>query len=225
MTKEELKQHCEKQVKMCEEWAKGNSREPSGKIYEEHKLILDLIKTLEQQSDDCVSFSLSDIKDIIDKLDTKCNRKYGRDSIYNEALHDFAYEFSKLRHVTLTHGTCKDCCHRDPEDKKCDCGHDIIWQLPREDNWYCVDFRKRDNKEMKDKKQIMLNELSKESEMVIATAYLYAKTYTMYGEDITKAWTTATQHSAIVKKAYNKGYADALLSLCAEKRGNSDGSN
>ncbi len=44
MTKEELKQHCEKQVKMCEEWAKGNGREPSGKIYEEHKLILELLE-------------------------------------------------------------------------------------------------------------------------------------------------------------------------------------
>ena len=26
---------------------------------------------------------------------------------------------------------CGECRHRDPEDKKCDCGHDIIWQLPR----------------------------------------------------------------------------------------------
>lgn len=55
MTKEELREHCEKQVKMCEEWAKGNDREPSGKIYEEHKLILDLIKALEQQPSDCIS--------------------------------------------------------------------------------------------------------------------------------------------------------------------------
>lgn len=52
MTKEELREHCEKQVKMCEEWAKGNDREPSGKIYEEHKLILDLIKALEQDGTD-----------------------------------------------------------------------------------------------------------------------------------------------------------------------------
>lgn len=50
MTKEELRAHCKKQVKMCEEWAKGNGREPSGKIYEEHKLILDLIKALEQEA-------------------------------------------------------------------------------------------------------------------------------------------------------------------------------
>ena len=34
---------------------------------------------------------------------------------------------------------CKDCKHRDPEDKKCDCGHDIRWQLPRDDYWYCAD--------------------------------------------------------------------------------------
>lgn len=34
---------------------------------------------------------------------------------------------------------CKDCRHRDPEDHKCDCGHDIQWQLPRQDNWYCAD--------------------------------------------------------------------------------------
>lgn len=66
---------------------------------------------------------------------------------------------------------------------------------------------------MKDKKQIMLDELSKEPEMVIATAYLYAKTYVTYGEDITKAWTTAAQQQTILEKAYNKGYADALLEL------------
>ena len=34
---------------------------------------------------------------------------------------------------------CKDCKHRDPEDRKCDCGHDIQWQLPRPDDWFCAD--------------------------------------------------------------------------------------
>ena len=38
---------------------------------------------------------------------------------------------------------CKDCKHRDPEDKKCDCGHDIVWQLPRDDDWYCADAERR----------------------------------------------------------------------------------
>ena len=34
---------------------------------------------------------------------------------------------------------CRDCRHRDPEDKKCDCGHTIQWQLPRPDDWFCAD--------------------------------------------------------------------------------------
>ena len=38
---------------------------------------------------------------------------------------------------------CGECKHRDPEDKKCDCGHDIIWQLPRGDDWYCGDAERR----------------------------------------------------------------------------------
>ena len=38
---------------------------------------------------------------------------------------------------------CKDCRYRDPEDHKCDCGHDIIWQLPRDDKWYCADAGRR----------------------------------------------------------------------------------
>ena len=38
---------------------------------------------------------------------------------------------------------CGECKHRDPEDKKCDCGHDIIWQLPRDDDWFCADAERR----------------------------------------------------------------------------------
>ena len=44
MTREELKEHCEKQIEMCELWAIGRGEEPSGKIYEEHKLILELLE-------------------------------------------------------------------------------------------------------------------------------------------------------------------------------------
>lgn len=39
---------------------------------------------------------------------------------------------------------CKDCKHRDPEDHKCDCGHDIYWQLPREDKWFCADAERKE---------------------------------------------------------------------------------
>ena len=44
ITREELKEHCEKQIQMCEMWATAKGEEPSGKIYEEHKLILELLE-------------------------------------------------------------------------------------------------------------------------------------------------------------------------------------
>jgi len=47
MTREELKRHCLKQIEDCEMWARLKGEEPHGKIYEEHKLILEL---LEQES-------------------------------------------------------------------------------------------------------------------------------------------------------------------------------
>lgn len=53
MTREELKVHCEKQIKQCEMWAKHNGEEPGGKIYEEHKLILELLD--QEPSSDMVS--------------------------------------------------------------------------------------------------------------------------------------------------------------------------
>lgn len=53
MTKEELKKHCLKQVEACEMWAKHNGEEPHGKIYEEHKLILELLE--QEPCEDCIS--------------------------------------------------------------------------------------------------------------------------------------------------------------------------
>lgn len=78
-------------------------------------------------SEDCVSREQA-------KIDVIPNSLYTSEQVI--ALLD------NLPPVTFAHGTCKDCKHRDPEDKKCDCGHDIQWQLPREDNWYCADFEK-----------------------------------------------------------------------------------
>ncbi len=53
MTREELKRHCLLQIEGCEMWAKHNGEEPTGRIYEEYKLILEL---LEQEScKDCIS--------------------------------------------------------------------------------------------------------------------------------------------------------------------------
>ena len=44
MTREELKRHCLKQIEGCEMWAKYKDEEPRGRIYEEHKLILELLE-------------------------------------------------------------------------------------------------------------------------------------------------------------------------------------
>lgn len=55
MTKEELKEHCKRQVECCEMWARNSGGKPHGKVYEEHKLVLDLINTLDQSGEDCAS--------------------------------------------------------------------------------------------------------------------------------------------------------------------------
>lgn len=56
----------------------------------------------------------------------------------------------------------------------------------------------------------LIDELSKMPPMVIATAYLHAINYTLYGVDVTEKWLTATQNASALEKAYNKGYYDAL---------------
>ena len=62
----------------------------------------------------------------------------------------------------------------------------------------------------------LIDELSKMPPMVIATAYLYAINYTLYGEDVTEKWLTATQNAAALERAYQKGWYDALQSSSAE---------
>ena len=56
----------------------------------------------------------------------------------------------------------------------------------------------------------LIDELSKMPPMVIATAYLHAINYTLYGVDVTEKWLTATQNTSALEKAYKKGYYDAL---------------
>lgn len=58
----------------------------------------------------------------------------------------------------------------------------------------------------------LIDELSKMPPMVIATAYLHAINYTLYGIDVTEKWVTATQNSSALEMAYRKGYYDALQS-------------
>lgn len=59
----------------------------------------------------------------------------------------------------------------------------------------------------------LIDELSKMPPMVIATAYLHAINYTLYGEDVTERWVTATQQECALEKAYNQGYYDAMQRL------------
>ena len=81
--------------------------------------------------DDCVS--RQSMLDAITEIDENINM-----DIYTNEVREIIEALPPV-----TPGTCKDCIHRDPEDKKCDCGHSIVWQLPREDNWYCKDFEKK----------------------------------------------------------------------------------
>ena len=57
-------------------------------------------------------------------------------------------------------------------------------------------------------KRQLLDDLSKESTMVLSTAYAYAKNYVLYGEDITKPWTTAVQQASILEQVKMKAWAE-----------------
>lgn len=108
MTKEELKEHCERQIKMCEEWAKGNGREPSGKTYEEHKLILELLE--QPTSDDCVSRA-----EVIDELN-----RLGRNAFKDDTDYDNFFAFvDSLPPVTPTQSWIP-----------------VSEDLPKENGWY-----------------------------------------------------------------------------------------
>lgn len=67
----------------------------------------------------------------------------------------------------------------------------------------------------------LIDELSKMPDMVLSTAYLHAINYTLYGEDVTEKWITATQNASALEKAYRKGYYDALQRK-AERSGTDD---
>ena len=72
----------------------------------------------------------------------------------------------------------------------------------------CGDFKSEVVQEYESR--ALIEELSKMPPMVIATAYLHAINYTLYGEDVTEKWMTATQNTSALGKAYRKGYYDAL---------------
>lgn len=172
MTKEELRVHCEKQVKMCEEWANGNARQPSGKIYEEHKLILELLKEnedfqnyldkanhtnseliqiierhkMQQPSDDCVSR-----KAVLETIED-CSSD-GLKGIFCSYVDGerFKEYIERMPSVTVKHGNCMDCKYNKSvhshiicyTDTYCECGHRNEMRVA--ETFCCADFKKRAN--------------------------------------------------------------------------------
>ena len=65
-------------------------------------------------------------------------------------------------------------------------------------------------------KQRLLDSLAEEPPMVLSTAYIYAKNYVEYGEDITKAWTTAVQQTSVIREVSRKAWAEAYDSFKAD---------
>ena len=63
----------------------------------------------------------------------------------------------------------------------------------------------------KDRKQLMLEYLSNESEQVIALAYMYAKNMYDYGVDVTKEINSAVAQQAALHNAYLKGRNDERI--------------
>lgn len=68
-------------------------------------------------------------------------------------------------------------------------------------------------KKMDDARRQLLDKLSEESTRVLETAYVYAKTFVLYGEDITKPWTTAVQQASILERVKVKAFMDAYDSF------------
>ena len=66
---------------------------------------------------------------------------------------------------------------------------------------------------MTNEEKFVLEELSKETPMVISTAYLYAKNYVKYGCDITIAWSTAVEQAATLERVWQQAQAEAYKSL------------
>ena len=55
MTREELKEYCEKKVEICERLATINGEKPSGKIYGGYKLVLELLENEKFMNKPCIS--------------------------------------------------------------------------------------------------------------------------------------------------------------------------
>lgn len=68
-------------------------------------------------------------------------------------------------------------------------------------------------KKIDDVRRQLLDKLSEESTRVLETAYVYAKNYVLYGENITKPWTTAVQQASILERVKARAFTEAYDSF------------
>ena len=100
-------------------------------------------------------------------------------------------------------------------DKHLAYGDDIPQTQAEKDLYW--ELKNLKEKQQVSKKDTLLEELAKEDLQVLSLAYIYAKNLQIYGEDVTKAISTATQNVAMLEKAYQKGYYDAMNKMSAER--------
>lgn len=112
MTREELKAHCLRQVEGCEMWAKCKGEEPHGRIYEEHKLILELLEqeTVSKEVYDHEYFLRKEFELKIDEL----QRQLEEQAVKAESILD------KIRaEIIMYEGDCRLSVDEYPSCKQC----------------------------------------------------------------------------------------------------------
>jgi hypothetical protein len=90
--------------------------------------------------------------DLVDRAVLYERLKQWQDAAYDTVTLAFLHEVKMLigsaphiKAVELVR--CKDCVHRDPEDKRCDCGgHEWVKGkiLPVKDDWFCADGERKE---------------------------------------------------------------------------------
>ena len=75
---------------------------------------------------------------------------------------------------------------------------------------HCEDWWNEIFKNTNSDKEVILNLLSTMPIETLQLAYVYAINFNLTGDDVTKTWNTATQQSAIISKAYQRGYYHGL---------------
>lgn len=81
-------------------------------------------------------------------------------------------------------------------------------------------IKKSDDYEtMKEKNYAAMEEEMKQFDhQILNLAYLYAKSLTSYGVDVTEKWETATEQSANLEKAYRKGFYEGVAATLKENK-------